>query len=214
MSPEARRAQLVDLGVQLLVAEPLENLTVLRVADLAGVSRALVFHYFPTVRELHIACLEAAAQRLVETIEAAISAEDSTDPLRDGLRSFADYLGQQPTTFLAMAGYSTTDSEFGGVFEAVRQQLIDLIVAAAGVEADPHYRLLYRGWVAFVEASIMQWLAEPTISRERLLDLLIDVHGDVIAHRGALSGETEASRPHSAPGPMTATTAVGAGPSV
>ena len=53
LSAPQRRQQLVDLGTDLLVSRPLDELTVQRVANAAGVSRTLVFHYFPTVRALH-----------------------------------------------------------------------------------------------------------------------------------------------------------------
>lgn len=189
MSPEARRAQLLDLGVELLVGEPLENLTVLRLAELAGVSRALVFHYFPTVRELHLACLDAAAEELIKTIVAAIStSDDEGDPVRLGLEAFVGYINQQPTTFLAMASYSTTDAEFGGVFESVRTQLIDVILELTGLEADDFCRLLLRGWVAFVEAAIVEGLAKPSLDLEQLLDVMVELFGDVITRWQQASG--------------------------
>jgi AcrR family transcriptional regulator len=190
MPPEARRAQLVQLGVELLVSEPLDNLTVPTIAKRAGVSRALVFHYFPSVRDLHLACLGAAAEELVETIVEAVGDGNEIDQIRRGLEVFVDYLSQQPTTFLAMAGYATTDAEFGGVFETVRRRLIDLMIEMGKLDADPLCRLMLRGWVAFVEASIVEWMAQPSVDRDQLIDLLVSINGDVIARWSTLKQQT------------------------
>lgn len=188
MSPEARRAQLVGLGVQMLMEEPLEEVTVPRIAEEAGVSRALVFHYFPTVRDLHLACLDASAQLLVQTMVNEIDVDQSGDPLRKGLETFVDYISQQPNTFLAMAGYSTTDAEFGGVFESVRQQLIQLLITEFELDADALCRLMLRGWVGFVEAAVIEWLAEPMIDQDKLIDILVATYGDVTTRWNEAAG--------------------------
>ncbi|UUT36327.1 helix-turn-helix domain-containing protein [Microbacterium elymi] len=46
LTPDQRRSQLVALGVNFLADRPLDNLTMEVLSELAGVSRALVFHYF------------------------------------------------------------------------------------------------------------------------------------------------------------------------
>ena len=46
LSPEQRRAQLIAIGVAFLAEHPLDELTIDELATRAGVSRALIFHYF------------------------------------------------------------------------------------------------------------------------------------------------------------------------
>jgi AcrR family transcriptional regulator len=48
LEPSARRAQLVDVGLQMLGARPLEQVAIDDVAAAAGISRGLLFDYFPT----------------------------------------------------------------------------------------------------------------------------------------------------------------------
>jgi AcrR family transcriptional regulator len=183
LSAEARRQQMVDAGGRLLVEEPLENLTVQRIADAVGVSRGLVFHYFPTVRDLQLACLEAAANDLVSQIVAAIEPfEDPDDKTRAGLDAFIAYIGQQPLTYLTMSGYSATDPDFGQLFESVRQQMIDLLVTNLGFDADNLTYTLMRGWVALVEASVIEWLRlEESGERLELNAILVEVRQDIIS---------------------------------
>ena len=65
LEPEARRAQLVELGLRMLDSRPLDQVTTDAVAAAAGISRALVFHYFPTKRDFHVAVAEAAGEELL-----------------------------------------------------------------------------------------------------------------------------------------------------
>ena len=65
LSAEARRAQLVDVAHDILRRAPLEPLSPEQVAAEAGVSKPLVFHYFPTVADLQIAVFQHVTEDLV-----------------------------------------------------------------------------------------------------------------------------------------------------
>src|SRR3569623_1639170 len=59
-----RRAQLVEIGLELLPTTPVQELTIDEVARRAGISRSLLFHYFPTKRDYYTAVTRAAAHAL------------------------------------------------------------------------------------------------------------------------------------------------------
>src|SRR4051812_42632440 len=61
-----RRAQLVEIGLELLPTTPVQELTIDEVARRAGISRSLLFHYFATKREYYTAVTQAAADLLWE----------------------------------------------------------------------------------------------------------------------------------------------------
>jgi AcrR family transcriptional regulator len=48
LDPEQRRAQLLDIGARLFAERAYEDVWIEEVAELAGVSRGLMYHYFPT----------------------------------------------------------------------------------------------------------------------------------------------------------------------
>ena len=60
-----RRAQLVQIGLELLPTTPVQELTIDEVARRAGISRSLLFHYFATKREYYTAVTRAAADLLL-----------------------------------------------------------------------------------------------------------------------------------------------------
>ena len=62
-----RRAQLVQIGLELLPTTPVQELTIDEVARRAGISRSLLFHYFATKRDYYTAVTRAAADLLWST---------------------------------------------------------------------------------------------------------------------------------------------------
>ena len=58
LSPTERRAQLLDLGMVLLAERGLEDLSIDVLAEHAGISRGLLYHYFTLAFSRLFACLE------------------------------------------------------------------------------------------------------------------------------------------------------------
>jgi len=68
LSPEERRRQLVGIGLRKFVERPVQELSLDEVAAEAGVSRGLLFHYFPTKTAYYTAVVEAAGRRVLRTV--------------------------------------------------------------------------------------------------------------------------------------------------
>src|SRR5437763_552097 len=62
LSVEERRAELVALGLELFATQPYDDVWIEGVADRAGVSRGLLYHYFPTKRDYYLAVMHTAAE--------------------------------------------------------------------------------------------------------------------------------------------------------
>src|SRR3954462_2844893 len=80
-----RRAQLVQIGLELLPTTPVQELTIDEVARRAGISRSLLFHYFDTKRDYHPAVPRAAADLMWEPIipPPGTSPEEQVDGMLD-----------------------------------------------------------------------------------------------------------------------------------
>src|SRR5262245_65848066 len=73
---DARRAQLVQLGLEMLSTRPLDKVAIDDIAAEAGISRGLLFHYFPTKRDYHVAVARAAAQELLDRTDMVVDREE------------------------------------------------------------------------------------------------------------------------------------------
>src|SRR6476660_9881317 len=70
LSADERRRQLVGIGLAKIVETPIQDLSMDDIATEAGISRGLLFHYFPTKTDFYLACIAAAGSRLmIEQIE-------------------------------------------------------------------------------------------------------------------------------------------------
>src|SRR3954447_19700876 len=69
LGPDARRAQLVEVGLALVKTMRFDEVTADVVARAGGVSKGLVFHYFPATSDLQVAILRAASAELLDEID-------------------------------------------------------------------------------------------------------------------------------------------------
>src|SRR6187200_3124693 len=67
LSADDRRRQLVGIGLAKIVESPIQDLSLDEVAAEAGISRGLLFHYFPTKTDFYLACISAAGRRMLRT---------------------------------------------------------------------------------------------------------------------------------------------------
>ncbi len=181
---DQRRAQLLALGVQAFSERTYDDVSVDDIARAAGISKGLLYHYFPTKRDLYLAGLKATAAELIESTTAAAS--PSLPPLermRAGLDAYLDHVSRHARPFVAlMRGGIGSDPEVVGVIEGVRTTYVQRFLDNAEgtplgglmLTDRPLVRIAVRGWVGFVEAASLEWLQRKDVERSRLRDLLID----------------------------------------
>lgn len=174
-SAEDRRAQLVEIGLELLPTTPVQELTIDEVARRAGISRSLLFHYFPSKRDYYTAVTRAAA----DLLRAHVLPRPGT-PLDGQLPGMLDrFVGWVETyrdSYVAFVrGAGGGDPWVAEVYEETREALVEVAFAALGITGDAGARQLVRAWFAFTEDLVIQWTKEPTMSRPDLLALLTGV---------------------------------------
>src|SRR5689334_18483272 len=91
LSPEQRREQLLDLGVQLIADRQIEELSVDLLAEQAGVSRGLLYHYFGGLRGFLHAVLRRMADELFEAT-APVDHPDVVHRLRVSLQNYIGFV--------------------------------------------------------------------------------------------------------------------------
>jgi AcrR family transcriptional regulator len=175
LSPEARRAQLIELGVEMLATRTLDELSVEDIAQQAGISRGLLFHYFASKQEFHLEVARAAAQELIRRT-APDPTRSPVEALHGAVAAFIEYVEENPDNYKSLVrGAASGDSEMRAIFDGTRtaqaQRVIE-VVAELGLAMGPRAELAVHGWVAYVEECAIRWLDTRTISRAELLDML------------------------------------------
>jgi AcrR family transcriptional regulator len=176
LNPEARRAQLIDLGVEMLATRRLDELSVELIAKAAGISRGLLFHYFPSKQEFHLEVARAAAAEMIRRTEPDTS-QTPVDALRGALTSFMDYVEENPDNYKSLVrGAASGDATMRAIFDETRstmaQRILD-VLTTMGLEVSPRMRLAIAGWVAYVEECVVRWIDTRTVDRDELLEMLV-----------------------------------------
>ena len=170
-----RRAQLVEIGLELLPSTPVQELTIDEVARRAGISRSLLFHYFPSKRDYYTAVTRAAAELLEQHLVPAGTAPVAGElpGMVDRFVGWVDTYRESHLSFVR--GAAGGDPWVAEVYEETRERLVDVAVAALGLPDDALRRQLVRAWFSFAEDLVGQWAREPVMPREQLVTLLLDV---------------------------------------
>jgi AcrR family transcriptional regulator len=182
---DQRRAQLLALGVQAFSERTYDDVSIDDIAKAAGISKGLLYHYFPTKRDLYLAGLRATAAELIASTNAATS--DMTMPplerMRAGLDAYLDHVSRHARPFVAlMRGGIGSDPEVVSVIEGVRATYVERFLEKAEgtplagllLSNRPLVRLAVRGWIGFVEAASLEWLQKKDVERVELRNMLVD----------------------------------------
>jgi AcrR family transcriptional regulator len=178
MSPESRREQLLELGTQLLSTRTLDEISIEVLAEEAGISRGLLYHYFGNKQEFHVAVVRRAVEQLV-AITAPRDIEDPLEQLAVSIGAYLDYVVENYTGYVSLVrAASGGDDELRAIYESGRRALVDRIfevtgpdgMDALGVPDSPAVRMFADGWSAMTEAIILAWVADHRgITRDELL---------------------------------------------
>lgn len=171
LTHDDRRRQLLGIGLAKLVDKPIQHLSIDEVAAEAGISRGLLFHYFPTKRDFYLACIEAAGRRILRNTEA-----DATLPPREQVESmvrlFVEQIDRRRAFYLSLLhGTGTADVSLVEVYDAIWDQATTRVMTALSLE--PATRPVVHAWWAYVEDQALSWSAEAPGRRTRSLEELV-----------------------------------------
>jgi AcrR family transcriptional regulator len=169
LSPDARREQLVELGLELLGRTPQEQVSIEAIARAAGISKGLLYHYFPTKSDFVVAVLRRSRAELERRMALPASAAGLTigERLDASIDGFLGYVSEHAIGFEAITrARGGEDEQVKAVLAENRAKQVGAMVvfAAALAQSDrsaietPALRVALEGWLAFCEGVVAQWL--------------------------------------------------------
>ncbi|GAA4215863.1 TetR/AcrR family transcriptional regulator [Actinocatenispora rupis] len=173
LDPDARRSQLVEIGVRALSRDSLYDLSLDEIAAEAGISRSLLFHYFGSKRRFQLAVVEAAAAGLLTHTEPDRSRPPSVQ-LRQSIEDSVAYVSARRGLYLSLVrGAASGDEAMREIFDRTRGALVDRIMDGiadlGGTPGDPLLPIAVRSWLALTEEAIISWSPDGPVDRDRLI---------------------------------------------
>jgi AcrR family transcriptional regulator len=163
LSAPERRRQLVAIGLAKIVEKPIQDLSMDDIATEAGISRGLLFHYFPTKNDFYLACIAAAGRRMLRTTapDEDLPGEQQVEMVT---RLMVEQIERRRDFYLALVhGHGVADPRVSEVMDSVRAGSTDRVVSALGVPE--RQRDVVRAWWAYTEDRALSWSAVPTGER-------------------------------------------------
>ncbi|MEV4878780.1 TetR/AcrR family transcriptional regulator [Streptomyces cyaneofuscatus] len=175
LSVEERRAQLLVAALGLFAHRAPDEVSLDEVAVAAGVSRPLVYRYFPGGRQqLYEAALGSAADEL-KLCFTEPPVGPPTERVARVLDRYLRFVDEHDTGFSALlrggsvVETSRTTTIVDGVRRAAAEEILSHLgrIGGAGApgagatgSAGPRLRMMVRSWIAAVEAASLIWLDE------------------------------------------------------
>lgn len=139
LAPEERRALLIGAAEETFAARGYTQAGLAEVATLAGVSKTLLYHYFPDGRpELYREVMERLVGQVVEAVRSAVRTPTAPDRRLDDLvAALLAYFDDHPDAYrlLVLEPWGSGDPSVVGQAMAVRARLageLNALLAPAG----------------------------------------------------------------------------------
>ncbi len=145
-----------------------------RIAREAGISKALLYHYFPSKEEFFRAALGDAAAELAQRT----MPDESLPPLeqvRASTVAFVDWIGERGAAYAKLLQSVGAVPELRDTMTQIRDltsaRIIDGLVPQS--ERTPAKRAAVRGWLWFMDGALEDWLEHRDMDRAQLHGLLL-----------------------------------------
>lgn len=180
LSPEERRNELLALGAEVFGRRPYDEVRIDEIAERAGVSRALMYHYFPDKRAFFAAVVRAEGERLfAATNTPPEPGQTLFEQLRNGVMAYLRYDERHPHgAWAAYLGMGRADPVLRGIEDVDNDRQADRILnrlaeSAGGPLAEDlqrNVRTTVYGWLAFTFELCRQRVLDPSLDAEYIAD--------------------------------------------
>ena len=177
LSPEDRRKELLALGAEVFGQRPYDEVRIDEIAEKAGVSRALMYHYFPDKRAFFAAVVSAESERLFEATNAPLQPGLGLfEQVREGVLAYLRYYEANPNVaWAAHVGIGRSDPVLRGIEDVDNDRQAERIVSGlAGDQLDAKVerdlRIVVYGWLAFVLEMCRQRMLDPSTDVNTVAD--------------------------------------------
>jgi AcrR family transcriptional regulator len=186
MQVDERRAQLLALAADLFARHAFAELSMARIAREAGISKALLYHYFPSKQELFVATLQEAAEQLRLRTEPSPHLPPQ-EALAGSLTAFLAWIEENELAYRKLMESAGSVPEVGALIDDVRTRTSARILEGLGISGtpSPQLRAAASAWLWFMDGAILDWLDHRDLANDEVVALLLGTLAGALASAGA-----------------------------
>jgi AcrR family transcriptional regulator len=192
--PRERREQLIlDVAGQVFARAGYESAAMDEIADLAGVSKPMLYQYFGSKQGLYLAYIERAGGELLERLVAAAPAEDqSTAGLKARITEFLAFVEERADGWTVLFREVASTRPFAERVAGLRERIVEAtrrMIDVSGLNYPPPASdAIAHVIVGAGESLANWWLEHREIPREQVAAWYLAVVQAVLAGPGARAG--------------------------
>ncbi|HEY2767701.1 MAG TPA: TetR/AcrR family transcriptional regulator [Solirubrobacteraceae bacterium] len=178
LNVDERRLQIVDAGKELFTNHAYEEISMREIAEAAGISKALLYHYFPSKIDLFKAAVAEASAELQSVIE-PVGQGAPAEQLAASLDAYLGWIEQNAVTWAKLMQSAATLPEAREIVEGFRAQTMQMVLTRLSGRRKPRpaLRAAVTGWLGYMDAAIIDWAQHGDLPRDKLRDLLVAAFG-------------------------------------
>jgi AcrR family transcriptional regulator len=169
---DERRRRLLELGARLFTEHAYDEISMSQIARAAGISKALLYHYFPSKRDYFIATLAGGAEELRRRVEPDPGLPPA-EALAASVEAYLAWIEENAEAYEKLFPSAAAVPEVRELVEGVRTATADRILDGIGAADNPRARTAVRGWLWFMDGACLDWIAHRDLERSELHGLLL-----------------------------------------
>lgn len=173
MDYDDRRRSILHAATGLFLRRPYSEVSISDIAEVAGVAKGLLHHYFGSKREIFLAVMRDSTFMPETELPDLLHL-----PLEERVRVTMDWILDAAQTYgqawVAASGAAELhgESDLQVVVDEADDRAARLVLDAVGLPDSPLLRARLRASAAYVKALCREWLQRGTLTRDDVLDLL------------------------------------------
>jgi AcrR family transcriptional regulator len=187
---DERRRQLLELGADLFTRYAYDEISMAQIAREAGISKALLYHYFASKQAYFQATLAQAAEELRRITEPE-PGRPPLEQLTGSLDRWLEWIEEHETAYRKLLQSAGSVTEVRELVEGVRSATADRIVEALPVESPAKARAAVLGWLWFMDGATLEWLDRRAFDRDALKGMLLGTLMGALTAAGAALALTQ-----------------------
>ncbi len=183
---DERRRRLLELGADLFARHSFGELSMARIAREAGISKALLYHYFPSKQDYFVATLRQGAEEIARRTQPDPELPP-LDALAGSIEGFLGWIEENEQAYLKLMESVGSVPEVKAMIDRIRDATSTRILEGlgAGDPPPPKLRAAARAWLWYMDGAILDWLEHRDMSRAELRDLLLGSLAGSLSAAGA-----------------------------
>jgi AcrR family transcriptional regulator len=182
LNPDDRRAELLALGAEVFGQRSYDDVRIDEIAERAGISRALMYHYFPDKRAFFAAVIKDQADRLIDATNLLpLPGQTLFDEVRTAVLAYMEYQQQHPhAAWAAYVGIGRSDPVLLGIDDEAKNRQLEHVMSrlteiagpdvTLGPKVERNVRMVVYGWLAFTFELCRQRIIDPSTDAGQLSD--------------------------------------------